>query len=114
MSTDAGIKHDDGKLRYDLIPPRALEGLVKVLTFGANKYTSNGWKTVEKERYIAAAMRHFEAYRLGELNDPESGLPHMYHVMCCITFISELDMTKTKQKVIFNSKQLASSDEEQE
>ena len=98
MGTEAGIKHDQNKIRYDLVPPRALEGLAKVLTFGANKYTPNGWKSVDKDRYIAAAMRHFEAYRKGEVNDVESGLPHMYHVMCCITFISELDYYNIDKK----------------
>lgn len=126
MGTDAGIKHDEGKIRYDLVPPHALEGLAKVLTFGANKYTPNGWKTVEKERYVAALMRHFEAYRKGELLDQESGLPHMYHVLCCATFISEMDRPEEVLFKIMSEKlpekvrnvnspkvELASSEEEQ-
>lgn len=107
MGTEAGIKHDEGKLRYDLMPPHALEGLVKVLTFGANKYTPNGWQSIEKERYVAALMRHLEAYRKGESKDPESGQPHMYHILCCATFISELDR---KEDI---PTRLVSSEEEQ-
>lgn len=34
-----GVKYDEGKLRYDLIPPEALREITKVLTFGAKKYS---------------------------------------------------------------------------
>ena len=85
------MKFDGGKLRYDLMPPHALEGVVRILTFGAQKYAPNNWQKVEKERYIAAVLRHIEAYRKGEMNDEESGEPHMYHALCCLTFISEID-----------------------
>lgn len=37
-----GIKYDQGKSRMDLLDAAALEGLAKVLTFGANKYTQKG------------------------------------------------------------------------
>ena len=36
-------------------------------------------------------MRHFEAYRSGEKNDPESGMPHLWHVACNIMFLIELE-----------------------
>jgi hypothetical protein len=37
-SMDEAIKYDQGKLRYDLIPPEALEELAAVYTMGAAKY----------------------------------------------------------------------------
>ena len=46
-NTDHGRKDDDGKLRYDLIPPLALEEVVRVLTFGAEKYGPNNWRAVK-------------------------------------------------------------------
>lgn len=90
---DEGVKYDEEKLMYDLIPPEAMAGLATILTFGAKKYERNGWKTVPdaKQRYTAALMRHFEAYRSGELIDPDSGKPHIYHVLCNAAFLGYFD-----------------------
>lgn len=84
-------KFDDAKLRYDLIPPEFLEGVAKVLTDGAAKYAPNNWrKNTELWRYEAAMMRHFEAYRKGELIDPDSGSPHLMHAATNLLFLSSL------------------------
>ena len=93
-----GIDGGEMKLRYDLMPPHALEGVVKVITYGAKKYAPNNWKYVSKDRYIAAAYRHLEAYRKGEYLDEESKLEHIYHAMTCLTFISELDIFEGKKQ----------------
>jgi hypothetical protein len=91
--SDEGHKFDDNKLRYDLVPPIALEGIVKVLTHGAVKYAPNNWQLVPdaKARYTAALMRHLEAWRKGELVDPDSGLPHMAHIGCNAMFLAWFD-----------------------
>ena len=86
------MKFDDEKVRLELIPPSALEAMGKVLTFGARKYADDNWRGVDDiKRYIGAAMRHMEAYRSGEINDPESGMPHLWHLMTNIAFLIELD-----------------------
>lgn len=89
----AGAKLDKGKLRYDLYPPEVLESVVQILTFGAEKYSPNGWKEVSdaNNRYYSAMMRHLEAWRQGEEVDPESGMPHLSHVLCNVTFLSYLN-----------------------
>lgn len=74
-------KYDQGKLRYDLIPPEILEGLASIFTMGAEKYGENTWQGIEIKRYVSALFRHLEAYRAGELYDKESGKLHLYHVM---------------------------------
>ena len=88
-----GRKDDAAKLRYDLVPPIALELIAEVLTYGAKKYAPENWRNVEEpeRRYIAAAMRHIEAYRKGERIDQESGHPHLAHAACCLMFIMEVD-----------------------
>lgn len=88
-----GLKHDQDKPMYNLIPANAIESLAKVLTFGANKYAPNSWQNVEDglERYRAALLRHTFAMQRGELIDDESGLPHSAHAMCCAAFINELE-----------------------
>ncbi len=96
MQKTLGMKFDSEKARMGLLPPHALESVAEVLTFGAKKYQPNNWKYVENAhaRYIDAAMRHINAYVKGEVEDPESGLPHMSHAICCLMFIADLDLTQ--------------------
>lgn len=84
-----GLKYDTGKLQYSLIPAETLQALAEVLSFGATKYERNGWKYVPdaERRYMDALFRHLEAYRMGELLDPESGLPHLSHVLTNVSFL---------------------------
>lgn len=89
---DKFMKFDTGKLRYDLVPTSAFEGLAKVLTYGAKKYSPNNWRNAEDtDRYIAALYRHLEAWRKGEKVDEESGLKHLEHAITNVAFLLELD-----------------------
>lgn len=87
-----GIKHDDDKQRWDLLPYDALEHVVKVLTLGAKKYAEWNWMYVERaeDRYFAAAQRHLVAWRGGEGVDPETGVSHIAHAICCLLFLLSL------------------------
>ncbi len=93
-----GRKFDGGKLEYGLLPPLALEEVVKVLTFGAQKYERDNWQRVpdSKRRYFDALQRHVWAWKQGEQIDPESGLPHLAHAMCCLMFLYEHDVKYSK------------------
>lgn len=100
MSTKEGIKLDNGKLRWDLLPLEAIEAVVEVMTFGANKYTPNGWKTVPdaEDRYFAAQMRHSVTNRQKqELVDPESGLLHLAHEACNAVFRLQLKLEQIRE-----------------
>ena len=92
LSVYQQAKHDSEKPRYDLLPPVAIDLMAQAMTFGAKKYKPEGWRTVPDalQRYQAALLRHSFAMLRGELNDPESGLPHAAHAMCCAAFIAEL------------------------
>ena len=79
-----GVKYDAGKPRYGLVLggfPRALERVVQVGTFGANKYSDDGWLTVPggHARYTDAMLRHHFAEAGGEELDGESGMLHAAH-----------------------------------
>lgn len=90
------LRYNNGKLRYSLTSPLAIEGLVKVLEYGAQKYEPHNWK--KGFRYtsiIDSTMRHIEKLRAGELIDPESGLPHIDHIGCNWMFLSHYMKTNT-------------------
>lgn len=75
-----GLRYNEGKLRYDLLPPRWMEALAEVMTKGAEKYEPRNWeKGMEWSKCYASLMRHTVAWLKGEDIDPESGLPHMAH-----------------------------------
>ena len=91
----SGIKHDNGKLRLDLIPTEAVRGLGEVLTFGAGKYGDRNWeKGLDSDRVYAALERHLLAWREGEIIDPESGLPHLAHVLTNAAMLHTLEQRR--------------------
>jgi len=76
-----GAKLDLGKPRCALVLggfALALLEISKVGTFGAVKYTDNGWMEVENgiERYDDAGLRHWLYEKTGELCDKETKLLH--------------------------------------
>lgn len=92
----SGVKNDQGKLRYDLVPYNAFREVVKVLTFGASKYDEENWRKVPewRKRYFAAAMRHIlDGWGAGEQNDPESKTHHLSNAITCLMFILEKELT---------------------
>lgn len=99
-ATTGGRKFDGNKLEYGLTPPLALQEMVKVLTFGAQKYERDNWKRVpdSKRRYFDALQRHVWAWKMGEQLDPESGMHHLAHAMCCLSFLYEHDVLYSKDE----------------
>lgn len=96
-----GIKYDGEKPRWDLLPLRPIREIVKVLTYGAKKYSDYNWTRVEpfKERYFAALMRHLDAWRTdGETHDPESGLHHLAHAGCCLVFLLWYELIRGEKR----------------
>lgn len=102
------IKNDrkDHKLRWELLPLPLMEDIVKVYTFGAEKYSANSWQNLDDgyNRYKAALFRHIVAYEKGEVLDKESNLPHLAHAAwnaLAILYFSNKDnkqMTKEEAK----------------
>lgn len=96
---EEGLKFDSEKVDYNLVPPRALEGIAGVFTYGAKKYAPNNWKlVVPPERYLSAAFRHIEAIRMGEdidnIETGGSGLLHIDHAITSLIMLRELKYNK--------------------
>lgn len=80
--TEIGNKETEGKLRYDLLPPKALEKLVAVYNYGMNKYDERNWELGLKwNSAFGAFMRHSWSFWGGEDINEESGLPHIAHAV---------------------------------
>lgn len=86
-------KADAEKPKLTLVPRKILTAIAKVREYGTKKYGDpENWRQVEIDRYKDAAFRHFMSY----LDDPtgtdeESGLPHLWHLACNISFLCELE-----------------------
>ena len=106
----SGRKYDGEKPRMYLLPPKALTEVANVLTFGANKYDEHNWKKLDnlQNRYTGAALRHIFAHMDGEELDPETGLDHIAHALCCLLFKLEakLQNGKSKEEGLRESNQL--------
>ena len=58
------------------------------IEYGCRKYPEDSWKDVEPQRYWEAALRHMlAAWKDYRAVDPESGLPHIWHIACNLAFI---------------------------
>jgi len=83
-----GVKFDDGKTRWDLLPWDALEEIAKVMTFGAKKYGDRNWeKGIAYGRLIRAAVGHITSWAMRRDVDSETGLSHLAHAGCCVLFL---------------------------
>jgi len=91
LKEDGDMKADNGKLRYDLIPVHALEGIAQIFTYGASKYDDHNWKKSKyPDRYYAAMCRHIAEVRKGNMIDDESGLNHLDHALVSLMMYREL------------------------
>jgi hypothetical protein len=75
-----GARFDKGKNRYDLLPSYPVDELVKVYTYGANKYSSENYlRGMDWRKVIGPALRHVYKWSRGEKYDDESGIHHLAH-----------------------------------
>lgn len=98
-----GAKLDEGKPRVSLVLggfAHALIEVAKVGTFGANKYSDNGWMKVPngQQRYSDAMFRHLLYEAMGEKVDPESHIFHAAHAAW--NALARLELMLNQQKEI--------------
>lgn len=75
-----GLRFNQGKLRYDLFEPFAMQELARVFTKGAEKYAEHNWlHGMDWSKCEASLMRHIYAWKAGEDRDKETQCFHMAH-----------------------------------
>lgn len=97
---EPGAKLDHGKNRLSLVIhgfARALQEVGRVGTYGANKYTANGWIDVPdgENRYTDAMYRHLLREASGEQVDADTGIAHAAHAAW--NALARLDLMLRKQ-----------------
>lgn len=86
----SGLRFNEGKARYDLLPKFAISQMAAVMTYGANKYAPRNWeKGMSWSKVTSSLSRHLAAIELGEDYDKETGLLHAAHVMTNAAFLTE-------------------------
>lgn len=110
-------RYNTGKLKWSLIHWDSIVSMVRVLMYGAHKYSvfedekgniitgaeispdaatklkvsSSGQQNWRKGLSVTecseSLMRHLLAFMEGEDNDPESGLSHLGHIQCNAMFL---------------------------
>lgn len=87
-----GLRFNQGKLRYDLVHPKAHADMVDVLTYGAVKYYDRNWENgLSWTSVIASLKRHLAAIEDGEdydIGEGGSGKLHIANLACNAHFLN--------------------------
>jgi hypothetical protein len=93
-ANEPGTKYDAGKTPYELLPYWYLEGTAQVLAFGATKYGAWNWYNgMSWSRIFGGLMRHLWAWWWGQDNDKETGLSHLWHAGCMLSFLMQYEQS---------------------
>ena len=98
---DQSAKADKGKLELSLVNPELVKAVAEVRMYGTKKYgDSENWRKVEPKRYVDALYRHLLAYIEGNEVDEESGLSHLAHMACNLSFLLDKEYLKEHESEV--------------
>jgi hypothetical protein len=90
------LRYNEGKLQWSMIDFKSLEGMVRVLEVGAEKYNKDNWRIgMPVTKVCESLLRHLFSFMSGETNDIESNQSHMSHVMVNAMFIEYIMRERT-------------------
>jgi hypothetical protein len=93
-------KKDFSKPKFELLNPKFLEDMAKVLTVGAQKYGANNFmkaKPAEQKLYIGAIHRHLNQWQQGVKKDEETNVNHLVSVAINAMFLYYFDVLKDNE-----------------
>lgn len=101
ISKDQSAKADKGKLELSLVNPELVKAVAEVRMYGTEKYgDSENWRKVKPKRYVDALYRHLLAYIEGNEVDEESGLSHLAHMACNLSFLLDKEYLKEHESEV--------------
>lgn len=82
-------KETINKLNLSLVPPEIMTAVARIREYGCQKYDSpDNWKDVPPVMFNQAMQRHVMAcWNDWTAVDPESGMPHIWHIACNVAFL---------------------------
>jgi hypothetical protein len=90
------LRFNDGKRKLSMVfeMPDAIDGVTRVLEFGAEKYARcNYVHGLPYTEVVDSTLRHLMCFINGEQVDKESGLHHVHHAACNLLFLSQYVVT---------------------
>lgn len=94
MVDNKGVKYDQGKRGWALLPFDAVAKIVDVLDYGAGKYAPRNWERgMDWDRVFSALIRHLTDWwekvdkGRGPGRDSDTGFSDLWHAGCCILFL---------------------------
>lgn len=94
MSEQQGLRYNTGKRKWSFVPFFTFDPMIRVLEFGAAKYSPWNWtKGLSWTETIESLLRHTYSFLQGEDCDRESNLHHIGHIMCNVMFLSYMIIT---------------------
>lgn len=88
-----GLRFNRGKLQWHLLPFDALAAFIRVLEYGANKYSKRNWEYgMEYSTVYDCTLRHLTAWWQRDPFDKESRLSHLWHAGINIMFLITYEM----------------------
>ena len=85
-----GVKDKEGKPQMRLMLPNANAAVVWIREYGFQKYqNADNWKSVDPADWHDSCLRHLMKFAAGEELDGESGMPHLWHALCDLSYLVE-------------------------
>lgn len=90
--TELGQHKDEGKTRFNLIPPRFINDLAEHMTANLEKYPERNWEAgIAYSKLYDSVMRHEIAWIRGETNTQDTNRSHLISAICNLMFLYEYE-----------------------
>jgi hypothetical protein len=86
VANEKGARQSASPFRCDLLPPKAVLAVAKVLKYGADKYGDNNWRGIPLKDHLNHALTHLLAFQAGDTQDA-----HLEHAACRLLMALESD-----------------------
>lgn len=91
VTNPAGGKQSKVHYRFDLLDPKAMFEMTKVLHEGAQKYGEDNWRLIDVADHLNHMLIHAYAYLAGDTSDE-----HLSHILCRAMFAQAVAVQDSK------------------
>jgi hypothetical protein len=91
VENEKGAKQSKVLYRFDLLDPKAMFEMTRVLEEGAKKYGEDNWRGIDIRDHLNHMIIHAYAYLAGDQSDE-----HLSHIMCRAMFAQAVALQEEK------------------